>query len=390
MVTFLCVWELGGGLGHLMTLKPIAEQLEQLNYRVIFVVQYLPRARFLIEAGFECVQAPILKSLSGVSPPNSMAQILARRGYSDVNKLEGVVCEWIKIYRKINPDLILVDYAPTAILAARKGLIPVVAIGNGFVFPPRDRWACNLRPWLVDENLRSIEERIVENVNQVAKSQGLVGINRVSDLFYGDKNFIYDLQETDVYKRSQFCYILQKHEPNGFPIPVWKTKDKLKIAGYLKSGFKENHRIISALSKIDAEVKLAVLGMPGDDKPKADNITIYTKPIDLSALISDSNAVIYHAGGILKEVVLKGKVSLLAPMQLEQFHYAQRMEKNSFGEMINFKSSDLVGQFNEVLNNQRYVRNVEAVKKKYGKSGSWYSSYEIARRISDLALRKSG
>jgi len=386
MATFLCAWELGGGLGHLMRLRPIAEQLERLNHRVIFVVQNPPRARFLIEAGFECVQAPILKPLSGVSPPNSMAQILARRGYSDINKLEGMVYEWIKIYRKVKPDLILTDYAPTAILAARKGLIPVAAVGNGFAFPPRDRWACNLRPWLVDESLRDIEEHIILNVNEVAKSQGLAGVNRTADLFYGDNNFIFDLQETDIYKRSQCCYVIKKYEPNGFPIPRWKSKNKIKVAGYLKNGFKENHRIISALSKMDVEVNIVVPGMQSAVQPNADNITLYRRPIDLSALISGSNAVLFHAGSTIKEVVLKGKVSLLAPMQLEQFHYAQRMENNGFGKMINFKLSDLTSQFKEILNNQYYIRNVESVKEKYSKSGNWCSSHDVAREISALAL----
>ena len=386
MATFLCAWEFGGGLGHLMRLWSIAEQLEGLNHRVIFVVKSLQRARFLIEAGFECLQVPISKPLFGVSPPNSMAQILARRGYSDVNKLEAMVCEWIKIYRKTKPDLILTDYAPTAILAARKGLIPVVAVGNGFVFPPRDRWACNLRPWLVDESLREIEKHIILNVNQVAKSQGFAGINKTAELFYGNNNFIYDLPETDIYKRSQCCYVLKKDEPNGFPIPKWKSKNKIKIAGYLKKGFKENQRIISALSEMDVEAKIVVPGMQNVEQPKADNITLYRRPIDLSALISGSNAVLFHAGSTIKEVILKGKVSLLAPMQLEQFHYAQRMEKNGFGEMINFKLSDLTSQFKEVLNNHHYIRNVDAVKEKYSQSGNWCSSYDMARKISALVL----
>ena len=388
MATFLCAWEMGGGLGHLMRLRPIAEQLVQLNHRVVFAVQNLPRSRFLIEAGFECVQAPVLKPLSGVSPPNSMAQILARRGYSDVNKLEGMVHEWIKIYRRIKPDLVLADYAPTAILSARKGQIPVAVVGSGFSFPPRDRWACNLRPWLVDKSLRDIEKQIILNVNQVAKSQGLAGINRTADLFYGDNNFIYDLQETDIYKRSQCRYIIKKYEPNGFPVPKWKSKNKIKVAGYLKKGFKENPRIISALSKMDVEAHIVVPDMQSDVQPNADNITLYREPIDLSALITGSNAVLFHAGSTLKEVVLKGKVSLLAPLQLEQFHYAQRMEKNGFGEIINFKLSDLSSQFKEVLNNQDYISNVEAVKEKYSKSGNWCSSHDITREISSLALNK--
>lgn len=385
MATFLCVWELGGGLGHVMRLKPIAEQLKAMGHRVVFVVQKLDRAHFLNKAGFECIQAPVSTPPRSSTPPNSMAEILGRRGYSNPSTLFRIVSAWLKIYCEINPDLIITDFSPTAILAARNGRTPVVAIGNGFAFPPRNRWACNLRPWLPDVGLREIEQNIVFNINEVARKCQLLGINRVADLFYGQHNFIYELPETDIYKRTIQNYVIKTNEPNGFTVPTWKNSNKIRVVGYLKENFKEKERLFSALGRLDVEVILTIPGFEFGGSCLASNITLCSQPIDLPALIASADVVVFHAGGTIKDVILHGKVSLLAPTQLEQFYYARRMERNGYGEIIDFNQTDLSGQFERVINDKSYKKNVEAVSEKYRQFDCRLSSGDLAMKIVSLA-----
>lgn len=388
MATFLCVWELGGGLGHVMRLKPIAEQLQLLGHRVVFVVQSLPRVRFLSEAGFECIQAPLLMAKQGDLPPDSMARILARRGYWDSSTLKGLVSKWLAIYQDIAPDLIVIDYAPTAILSAKVVKIPVVAVGSGFSFPPRNRWACNLKPWNSDAGLRATEERVVANINTVGREYGLKSLCYAAELFYGNKNFIYELPETDIYKRSSSSYVIKKIEPNGFPVPKWRVSNKIKVAGYLKGGFKENERIIEALEKLDVEAILAIPGYQG--REPVGNVVIYKKPIDLIALIKGADVAVFHAGNTINDVLLNGKVSLLAPTQVEQFHFAGRMQRNGYGEIIDFDVSDLTAQFLSVIKNKHYKSNVERVREKYSAYDRRMSSKDIATQLIDIVVsRKS-
>ena len=93
MATYLLAWELGGGLGHVMRLKPIGERLRELGHHVTFVVQNLQSSQCLIDNGFECLQAPIAKLLSN-GPPNSMAEILSNRGYCDADVLLRNIKSW--------------------------------------------------------------------------------------------------------------------------------------------------------------------------------------------------------------------------------------------------------------------------------------------------------
>ena len=57
-----------------------------------------------------------------------------RKGYSDYAKLNNSLSAWKSILKFINPDLLVLDYAPTARLAA--GLdFKTIVIGTGFINP---------------------------------------------------------------------------------------------------------------------------------------------------------------------------------------------------------------------------------------------------------------
>ena len=59
MATILLAWELGGGLGHFMNLRPVAEGLARRGHRVVAVLRDLTSARrsYLIQ-GFRFSKRP--------------------------------------------------------------------------------------------------------------------------------------------------------------------------------------------------------------------------------------------------------------------------------------------------------------------------------------------
>lgn len=83
-------------------------------------------------------QAPCVRSVrsdGGISA-KSWPEILVALGYGDVTCLTGVVKGWINILRSVRPDVVMADYAPALILAARVTGIPVIEVGSGFCVPP--------------------------------------------------------------------------------------------------------------------------------------------------------------------------------------------------------------------------------------------------------------
>jgi hypothetical protein len=59
MATILLAWELGGGLGHVMSMRPLAEGLARRGHRVVAVLRDLSSARdFITHPAVICLQAP--------------------------------------------------------------------------------------------------------------------------------------------------------------------------------------------------------------------------------------------------------------------------------------------------------------------------------------------
>ena len=128
---------MGEGFGHVSRLLVLAENLRKQGYECIFLVSDLPRAGAKAQqSGFDVLAAPDV----GLSPLRrgeqtaSLADILMRRGYSNYAKLKNSLSAWKSILNLINPDLVVLDYAPTARLAA--GLqFKTIVIGTGFTIP---------------------------------------------------------------------------------------------------------------------------------------------------------------------------------------------------------------------------------------------------------------
>ena len=131
-------WELGGHLGHLWRLLPVAEALKAREVEVLFAVTDLVSATRLIGGrGFSFVQAPETGPSSVVRPRLlSYADILAQCGFDTPLNLAALVNGWRSLFRVVGADCLLADHAPSAIAAARTSDLPTVVLGTGFEVPP--------------------------------------------------------------------------------------------------------------------------------------------------------------------------------------------------------------------------------------------------------------
>ena len=88
--TIVFVSEMGEGLGHVLRLLTLAENLQKQDFNCIFLVSDLLRAGAKVQqSGFDVIAAPNM-GLSTLKPgqqTTSMADILMRKGYSDFNRL---------------------------------------------------------------------------------------------------------------------------------------------------------------------------------------------------------------------------------------------------------------------------------------------------------------
>jgi hypothetical protein len=140
----LLAWELGANSGHRMRLLALAERLVARGHRVDCVVQDLKgfaQVPLVSERRIGLWQAPVWGGLlayggrQSLGAPQGFGDVLANLGLQSASEIEGLLRAWDGLYRLLQPDLVLADFAPAALLAAR-GRVARVAIGTGFTLPP--------------------------------------------------------------------------------------------------------------------------------------------------------------------------------------------------------------------------------------------------------------
>ncbi len=146
MATFLFTWELGGGLGHVMPFRPVAERLIAKGHRVVAALRELTHAeRAFGDLSMEYLPAPFKswRTADRMDPLLTFAHILHNTGWSSVNDLRTLTNAWRTIFRSIKPDVVICDHSPTALLALRGVPRAIVMCATGYASAGRSE-RCNI------------------------------------------------------------------------------------------------------------------------------------------------------------------------------------------------------------------------------------------------------
>src|SRR5208337_884725 len=139
MAKVLLTWELGGGSGHFVNLRPLVCGLEAAGHAVCVAVRQLSRGPALLGGkAVSFLQAPFKADVpKNVLPmARTFAHILHNIGFGEAAELALRVDAWRNLIDAVGPDLIVFDHSPTALLAARGGKARRVLLGDSFCTPP--------------------------------------------------------------------------------------------------------------------------------------------------------------------------------------------------------------------------------------------------------------
>lgn len=344
MARIVYAWELGGGFGHIHAFLPVALSLKAQGHTVTFIVRDLLHAEHeLNRHGFRSLQAPLWQGrLVGLPEPSlNMAEILLHQGFLREEHLSGLVKAWLALLQMLDADLVIADYGPAALIAARAAAIPAATFGTGFCRPPPGYPSPNLQPWVeADEHrLANSEDRVVQTVNAVLATFSAGSIGQVADIFNLQEDFLCTYQELDPYPNRPpggyrgAVYNLEQGEDLA-----WSGRDPFRVFCYLKPtlpGLKEVITQLQALRK--HEVVLFCPGLADSiiARYATPRLAIIPRPARLDRLTTDCHLVLCQAGhGMVAGMLRAGIPLLLFPTNLEQYLTSRRVEDLGAGLML--------------------------------------------------------
>lgn len=139
MARVLIGWELGAGTGHLNFVAQAARALQANGHQVTLALQHRDGFGLDVDLSFGFTSAPrwpgLDRRIAGAKPDATIGDTLARFGLDEPGCVARLIREWDQILAATMPDLVVAQFAPALLLAAR-GRVASVQIGTGYSCPP--------------------------------------------------------------------------------------------------------------------------------------------------------------------------------------------------------------------------------------------------------------
>ena len=338
MSRILLTWELGLNLGHLTRLLPVAQQLKADGHMVLVAARDIPAAvRVLTPHGIPFVQSPYLANGIALDHrPAGYADVLLAQGWLDRQALQGLTYAWLNLFRLFRPERMILDYSPTASLAARIAKIPTVLIGNGFELPPNSD---PLPPfpgfsWATAAKAAESEGIAVANANAVLSTCRVGPLTSLSDLVTAETRLLATFPELDHYgERTDARYIGPLLGSLNAPRVDWPAGEGPRVFASLRPDTSHVQIILAALAGMQARVICVAPGFKGAQLAqfKKEHILFSSGPVDLQSLGDADLCLTYGAEGTMMRFLLMGVPQLVSPWHVEAYMAARRVQAAGLG-----------------------------------------------------------
>jgi hypothetical protein len=349
MKKILIAWELGAGLGHVSRVAALARTLASNCLNVHVALRDLSDSSLTVWPSDMCLhQAPVcFRVPTQFSHPATYAEVLYTNGYHNPRVLDGLTAGWTTMLELIDPDLVIVDHAPTAILATKIMGIPCARLGTGFFAPPACSPYPNFRSWQTFDAKRAlaVEQYVLSAINAVLATVPL-RFETVHAALQPELDAVCSWPELDHYAqhRQQNSVHYMGHETSvslSGATPTWPGVRTKRVLAYLKHDYAALAEVLQGLEQqTQSEVQAYVAGFTPEQAAQwsCAHLRIYTQPLALEQMLNGCAGVLCHAGSGTVALCLEAGIPVfLLPYTAEQFMYAHLCVQNHFG----FMQSDL-------------------------------------------------
>jgi UDP:flavonoid glycosyltransferase YjiC (YdhE family) len=344
----LFVWELGHGMGHVARAAPVLHALRAAGHAVVAALSDLAGSDRWFPAGeVEVLQAPVwLHTRPGAPKSFTWPQVLLRAGWAEPSSLFGLVRAWRQLVERAQPDLLIVDHAPTAMLAARGLGVPMITIGTGFTTPPQVTPMPSFREWerADPQQLGADEDRALTSANDLLRRLGQPALRSMAELWDIAERVVCSWPELDHYGvRADLWYNGPEAAVPAGAAPAWPAGDGPRLIAYLKQDYRPTPVVLEVLRRLPARTLAYVAGMAAAEAARLSDhrLRLTAQPVDLSTIWSGrqgeslADGAVCHAGaGTVGQALHGGCPVLMLPIHAEQLLFARRAASTGAARLL--------------------------------------------------------
>jgi hypothetical protein len=332
--------ELGAALGHVKACSALAEPLALRGHRVAFVLSPLHAPENIPAGkGFEIFRAGCDPSQVPGTLPASYPEVLMPFGYRDASDLAPIADSWRRPLEAWKPDIVIADFAPTAMLAARALGIRSVNYGSGFTVPPRLSPLPSFRfdEMVPAERIARADAQAAEAASSVLRGWGVAPLGSFADLLECDEEFLCTFPELDSYgMRPASGYWGPRFQTSAGARVSWPARGGKRVLVYMKRDYVHLDAVIDLLAGSPLRVALYVEGLDAARRARLEAPTrrVSDAPMRLDSLLGECDLVVSHGGELTTGTLARGIPQLVFPLQYEQYINARRVEQLGAGRWL--------------------------------------------------------
>jgi len=323
----LLAWEAGSGRGHLLALKAVAEALgdgfvfEAALCRLEHAHEMQPPCSAIFPCAYLSLR-PARRRAAGNPRTATWGEFLGDLGFADAEFLTTQLAWWITMIEARKPDMVIGDFAPCALLAAKILGVPSVSVGTGYSTPPA---SMPLYPVLLSE----IDSRIYDETDMTA------AVNTAIAHFGGDPiaHFpeVYDVS-AQLSRTVAGLDPYAAHRRAPYMPPLGATLPELAGDGdelliYFSTDERDDVALMEAIGNLPMPRRLYMPAIAPDlaARLSARGIIIETAPMP-TAVIAARTRLVLHAGnhGMICMAFAMGLPQVGIPRHLEHLYHARR------------------------------------------------------------------